>query len=159
VAEPLVVFDCVTFVQSIIKKSDPAVRCLEMFEEGRFSLAISKETLAEIQQVLSLSNLRNDFPLLTEEKTTWLIEFLLYKGKLYQNIKRRFEYPRDPDDEPYLNLAIKAKADFIVTRDKDLLDLMKWDTEEGHEFQKRFRHVNILDPVAFLREMALEEAP
>ena len=60
-------------------------------------------------------------------KLPWLIELLLYKGKLYQNIKRRFGYPRDPDDEPYLNLAIKAKADFIVTRDKDLLDLMKWD--------------------------------
>ena len=70
-AKPLVVFDCVTFVQSIIKKSGPAVRCLEMFEEGRFSLAISKETLAEIQQVLSRSNLRNDFPLLTEEKATF----------------------------------------------------------------------------------------
>jgi predicted nucleic acid-binding protein len=53
-----------------------------------------------------------------------------------------------------LNLAIEAAADYLITRDNDLLDLMKWETEEGREFQKRFRSLKIIDPVRFLKEIA-----
>jgi predicted nucleic acid-binding protein len=58
-----------------------------------------------------------------------------------------------------LNLAIEAQADFIVTRDNDLLDLMRWDTETGREFQKRFRSLRILDPVAFLKLVEQQAVP
>ncbi len=152
-AKPLVVFDCVTFVQSLIKESGPAVRCLEQFEQGRFSLAVSPEILAELQEVLSRSSLQQEFPLLTEEKIERLMELLLFKGTLFRKVTKRLKYPRDPNDEPYLNLAIEAGAQFLVSRDRDLLDLMKWDTEEGREFQVRFRHLKIVNPVAFLKEI------
>lgn len=151
--EPLVVFDCVVFVQGLIRKFGPAVTCIERFQKGDFSLAISKETLAELREVISRSTLQERFPLLTEEKAAWLIELLLYKGKIFQHVPRRFEYHRDPDDEPYINLAIEAGADFLVTRDADLLDLMDWSKEEGRNFQKRFRNLRILDPVTFLKEL------
>ena len=81
--------------------------------------------------MLSRSRLRQDFPLLTDEKVESLIETLLLKGRLFRNVPKRFELLRDPDDEPYLNLAIEANAQVLVTRDRDLLDLMKWDTKEG----------------------------
>lgn len=149
--EPLVVFDCVVFLQGLIKESGPAAKCLERFEKSRFSLAISAEILAELQDVLTRSRLRKDFPLLTDAKVERLIEVLLLKGRLFRNIPKRFELPRDPDDEPYLNLAIAAGAEFLVTRDRDLLDLMRKDTEEGRRFQSRFRKLRILDPVEFLR--------
>jgi predicted nucleic acid-binding protein len=35
------------------------------------------------------------------------------------------EFPRDPIDEPILNLAIQEHADYIIARDKDLFDLGK----------------------------------
>ena len=44
---------------------------------------------------------------------------------------------RDPDDIPVLGLALAARADYIVTGDKDLLVL------------KKFRSVPILTPRAF----------
>lgn len=64
---------------------------------------------------------------------------------------RCVDYPRDPDDEPYLNLAIEAGAEFLVTRDRDLLDLMRWDREEGRTFQRRFPKLKNVDPVTFLK--------
>jgi len=36
---------------------------------------------------------------------------------------RYVEYPRDPNDEAILNLAIYVRADYLVARDKDLLTL------------------------------------
>ena len=47
-----------------------------------------------------------------------------------------FAYPRDPKDEPYVNLAVAAAADYVVTRDKDLLDLMTGHTDEAKAFRR-----------------------
>jgi putative PIN family toxin of toxin-antitoxin system len=138
VPELSVVFDCVVFLQGLIKESGPAVTCLERFEHGRFLLAVSPELVDELYDVLYRSSLRQTFSLLTKEKADRLIEVLLLRGKLFRNVPRRFELPRDPDDEAYLNLAIEARARFLVTRDRDLLDLMRWDTKEGRDFQTRF---------------------
>jgi putative PIN family toxin of toxin-antitoxin system len=156
VPENLVVFDCVVFLQGLIKESGPAATCLEHFEQGRFSLAISSEILTELHDVLSRSHLRQSFPRLTEEKLEQLIDLLLLKGKLFRNVPRVFDLPRDPDDEPYINLAIEAGARFLVTRDRDLLDLMNWETKEGRGFQSRFAQLKILNPVDFLRMLEAE---
>jgi predicted nucleic acid-binding protein len=66
-------------------------------------------------------------------------------------------YPRDPDDEMVINLAIHVDAEYVVTRDKDLLVLMDETRPEGRFFRKRFPGIAILDPVAFLQ--ALREKP
>lgn len=149
---PLVVFDCVVFLQGLINQTGPAASCLESFVQGRCSLAISPEVLSELGEVLSRPRLRQRFNL-TNDKLDKLIELLLSKGSFYPNVPRRFEFPRDPDDEPYLNLAIEAGAQFLITRDRDLLDLMRSDTNEGRDFQSRFRQLRILNPVEFLQEI------
>ncbi len=64
-----------------------------------------------------------------------------------------FEYLRDPRDEPFLNLTIEIEADSLISRDPDLLDLMRWDQEEGRAFQRRFRFLKVVTPVEFLNAM------
>ena len=64
-----------------------------------------------------------------------------------------FSYQRDPDDARYINLALAARATLVVSRDKDLLDLMDSTKPEAAEFQKHFPLLRILDPVGFLREV------
>jgi predicted nucleic acid-binding protein len=86
-------------------------------------------------------------------KVTRLVAALLYKGTYLRNVKRWIEYPRDPSDEPFLNLAIEVQADYLISRDPDLLDLMKWDKEAGREFQQRFRFLKIVTPEVFLTEI------
>ncbi len=60
------------------------------------------------------------------------------------------------DDECYINLAIEAKADYLVSRDRDLLDLMTGHTDVCKDFRRRFRQLKIVEPIEFLRRM--EEA-
>ena len=95
-AEPLVVFDCVVFLQSLISETGPAARSLELFEQGKFSIAVSRGILSEIREVLSRSSLRHSYPRLTDERVDRLIEVLLYRGKFFRQIRRHYEYPRVP---------------------------------------------------------------
>jgi predicted nucleic acid-binding protein len=47
-----------------------------------------------------------------------------------------------------INLAIEVSATFLISRDKDLLDLIG-----DPDFRQRFPHLTILDPPAFLRAL------
>ena len=64
-----------------------------------------------------------------------------------------FEYARDPDDAHYINLAVAADAELIVSRDKDLLDLMDPGSLDGADLKRRFPKLTILNPVQFLQRM------
>ena len=48
-----------------------------------------------------------------------MVDLLLDEGLYLRRVPQHFTYPRDPKDEPQLNLAIEVKADYIVSRDKD----------------------------------------
>jgi predicted nucleic acid-binding protein len=54
---------------------------------------------------------------------------------------------RDPNDLPYLDLAICGQVEYLVSRDNDLLDLMNDPAFVGQNPQLR-----IVDPVTFLAE-------
>lgn len=71
-----------------------------------------------------------------------------------QDPPSRFSLQRDPKDEPYVNLAIETSAQFIVSRDKDLLDLM----QDGR-FRAAYPSIAILAPTAFLDHVRAHVAP
>jgi hypothetical protein len=60
------------------------------------------------------------------------------------------QLPRDSKDEPYLNLAAATQASFIVTRDRDLLDLMN-----DEAFRAAYPQLTIVDPGAFSSTFAV----
>ena len=122
---------------------------------------MSEAVLAEIEDVLSRPRLRERNPNLTDEKVAYLLELLWEKAEFVEKVPLRFRYSRDPDDEPYLNLAIETEAAFLVSRDNDLLALMTAYTDEAKDFRRRFRRLKIVNPVEFLeiirsRELAIE---
>lgn len=65
-----------------------------------------------------------------------------------------FRLPRDPKDEPYLNLAIAVGARYLVSRDNDLLDLMTDESPEASAFRQQYPNLTVLDPVSFLQALA-----
>lgn len=153
----LVIFDTVAIVQSVINPKGAAGKCLAYFHAGEISVAVSRATLKEVKDVLSRPALRDRFQQITDEKVVFLTDKLLYEGVYLRNVPHHFTYPRAPKDEPYINLAIEVAADYLVSRDNDLLDLINWNQEAGQEFQKRFRELRIVTPEEFLRAMELAE--
>lgn len=75
------------------------------------------------------------------------------------NVPKSFELRRDPKDEKYIVLAVAVEASFLVSRDKDLLDLMNDAHPDSRDFRACFPHLRILDPVAFLAATSLTRSP
>jgi len=67
-------------------------------------------------------------------------------------VPRIFSYARDPKDEPYINLALAARADYLVTRDTDLLDLAEPANPDGRRIRELHPQLLFIDPVRLLRE-------
>jgi predicted nucleic acid-binding protein len=70
---------------------------------------------------------------------------------MIEPIPPRFRFRRDPDDEPYLNLAIHGDANYLVTRDLDLLDLAGHRTDESGELQRISPRIRNVDPITLLK--------
>jgi putative PIN family toxin of toxin-antitoxin system len=151
--EPLrAVFDCMTFLQATARPNGPAAECMRLVDGGAIALFVSDDILHEVEDVLSRPMVRRKNPLLTDQAVRRLLDRLEQTATRMESVAESISYPRDPKDEPYLNLAIAASAKYLVTRDKDLLDLMA-ENPEGSRFQAQFPDLKILDPVAFLREV------
>ena len=143
---PGVVFDCVVYLQAVAGPSGPASRLLELLEAGRFTLYVSDDVLSEVREVLGRPKVRAKNPAITDETIRELFDCLARLATKVSDIPSLFSLPRDPDDEPYVNLALAADADYLVTRDLDLLDLMN-----DSDFRARHPQLTILNPVALLQ--------
>lgn len=138
------------YLQAAARGGNPANACFALVKENIVELYLNRETLAEIEDVLTRPKFRNRFPTLTDEMIEAFLKDVKDKTVILKNVPSVFSYSRDPKDEKYVNLAVEAKADYIVSRDKDLLHLMTGYTDECKDFRRRFRGLKIVNPVEFL---------
>jgi len=154
---PRVVFDCMIYLQATASESSPAAALLRMMDDSIISLFVSNDILDEVRDVLSRPKIRQKNPRITDERVDALLTRLAEQGTLLESVPNHFSYERDPKDEKYINLAVEADAAYLVSRDKDLLDLMREDLAGSKDFRQQFPTLTILNPVAFLRQ--IEQLP
>ncbi len=147
------VFDCNVFLQAAAFEEGPAAQCLRLAEAGTFDLVVSKQTMAELRRVLAYEEVLAISPNLTAERIAGFVKRVAFRSILIKPVRRGIRLPRDPDDEAYLNLALAAKASYLVTRDKDLLSLMTGHSLACKQFRRKTRPLNIINPVEFLGGM------
>jgi putative PIN family toxin of toxin-antitoxin system len=148
------VYDCVVFVQGTGRRTNAARKCLDLVDAGIVQLCLSPDVLAEIDDVLHRPELLKKFPLIRSQDSQTLLRTARNKSLLLERIPKVFPLPRDPMDEPYIDLAVAAEAKYLVTwNERHLTYLMQKNTPEGIEFCTRFPHIRIVDPPTFLREI------
>ncbi len=145
---PRVVFDCMVILQGAGKPQGPAGACLRLVDKGQVMLCVRNETLAEVRDVLTRPEVQRRFPRISPEWVETFVDNIRSKAVIFSEVPDLVALPRDPKDEPYLNLAVSAAARYLVSRDRDLLDLM-FDAA----FRARYPDLAILEPVSFLREI------
>ena len=142
------VFDCMVFLQASTRPQ-AARLFIDHVEGGDLALYVSDAILGEVRHVLGRPQIRAKNSSLTDEAVEEFFDRIGQVAQKIEHVPASFTLARDPDDEPYLNLALAAAADYLVTRDQDMLDLMQ---DAG--FRSRYPALIILTPVALLQVLA-----
>ena len=117
------VFDCMMFLQGAARRESPAGACLLLVELDAIELCVSQEIMAEVRDVLARPRVRQKFSALTDQIVDGFLAALQQRAVVVSEVPRVFQFDRDPKHEPYINLAIGARASYLVSRDNDILDL------------------------------------
>src|SRR5438309_521702 len=78
-------------------------------------LFVSPQILEELRNVLTRPNVVAHFRTVTPERVAELFARLRQDAQLVADVPPVFHYERDPKDERYVNLAIAAGANYLVT--------------------------------------------
>lgn len=131
------VLDTNVIVSATLIRGGNEDRILRAWQRGAFELVLSPEILEEIGRVLAYEKLRQS-RWMTEAEVVLLLETLAREGVLVPGTAS-VKASRDPEDDKFLGAAVQARARYVVTGDKDLLDL------------RVHRGVRMVRPAQFLR--------
>jgi len=118
---PRLVADTNTVVSALLWHGAPH-RLFEAIEHAALDLHTSRALLDELAEVLQRRKLRRAVRASGKSIEQLLREYREI-AKIVTPRRLRTRVSRDPDDDAVLACALAARADFIVTGDKDLLAL------------------------------------
>jgi putative PIN family toxin of toxin-antitoxin system len=137
-----VVLDTNVLVSAALIARGQEARILRAWRAGTFDLVVSPAILEEIGRVLTEARIRRR-RWMTDDEVAALLEGLAQESVLVPG-RAHIEVSRDPTDDKLLAAAIEGRADYIVTGDRDLLDLAT------------YRGVRMIRPGSFARQLARE---
>jgi putative PIN family toxin of toxin-antitoxin system len=116
-----VVVDTNVLLSGLIRPRGAPGTIVRALREGRIVPVLSRPMLEEIGAVLSRPWLQEKYGL-DEAAVETVLRFLVTRGELVEpriELRRR----RDPRDDMFLEAAVSASAERLVTGDKDLLEM------------------------------------
>jgi putative PIN family toxin of toxin-antitoxin system len=112
-----VVFDPGVLVSAVLSQSGSPPEALDVWRDGAFDLIVSPLLLDELEEVL----LRPRFSeYMSPDQVRAYVDALAVEGVAFDDPDDPPRVTRDRDDDYLFALAIAARADFIVSGDKDL---------------------------------------
>lgn len=146
------VFDCNVLLQALLSARGPAGSLLQAVKTQKLALFVSAYVIDELRDVALRPNVRQKFHL-TLEIVEQFCRDLVAHATFVDFVPHVFDFPRDPDDAHYIDLAVAASAKLIVSRDQHLLSLRDSLTAEGKELARRFPALEILTPSEALQRL------
>jgi putative PIN family toxin of toxin-antitoxin system len=137
------VLDTNVVISAVLIRGGKEDQVLRAWQRGVFELVLSPQILDEMGRALFYEKLRKA-RWMTEEEVVALVRSLAQESVLVPG-RVRVAVSRDPDDDKFLEAAIEARAQYVVTGDKDLLVV------------KAHRGVRIVTPAAFLTTLRTHE--
>lgn len=129
-----IIIDTNVLVSGIFWPGNPH-RILELWTEGKFNLLVSNAILEEYTRVINELSQEQRQPTLGDKWITFIAQ-----NALVMEAPRFSQECRDPDDNKFIDCAIAGQASFLISGDKDLLDL------------KIVSGIPIVSPRTFLKE-------
>ena len=109
--------------------------------------------LSEYHALLTDPQIIQRYPELKKEKVELALRRLSYVGERFSRMSVTFEFPREPRDEKFLELAIAGHATHLVKTDNDLLSISTGHSDAARRFRPRSPSTQISKPAAFLDQL------
>jgi len=133
-----VVIDTNVFISSLINPAGTPGKIVDLWKVGKISLCLSQEVLYEYLEVIARFEISDD-----PAVATLLKIFESRCNQVYVSKTAALSViENDLKDNKFLECAIAASADYIISGDRHLLKL------------REFRGIQVLTPAAFIREKA-----
>jgi len=121
-----VVLDTNQFVSSVLVRHGLPAQVLGAWRQRQFILIISPAIIAEIRSTLDYPRIRRKYPI-TDDDVEGLVALLTHDAVVVPGtVDVSGVIPDDPTDERVLACAVEGGADLIVSGDRHLLDLGKF---------------------------------
>ena len=146
------VLDTNTVVRAFVNIESFSGQILTDCQLRRMLPLLSSPVLDEYRSILRRRELVERFPELTRPEVFVSLERLRYVSDYYRRITTRFSLPRDPRDEPFIELAISGQATHLITTDRDLLSLMNRHDDASRRFRKQLPRTSVLTPQESVRQ-------
>ncbi len=132
-----VVLDTNVIVSAILSDRGPPARVLELWRREVIELVTCEEILEEVSRVLKTPRIAKLLKL-PDHEIDQLVEFLKSGSRcVVCRFKSDIEI-EDPDDRVFVECAVSARAQFIITGDQHLLKL------------REYNQIRIVSPGEFL---------
>ena len=118
---PRVVVDPGVFVAALISRTGTPARLLRHWLDGAFDLLVAPAVLTELAEVIAREKLRRHFTL---RQANAFVALLRERGVDIPDPEYVEARTRDPADDYLLAVAESGSADVVVSRDKDLTELV-----------------------------------
>ena len=116
------VFDSTVLVSAFLKPGGVSDELLALAGEA-FTLALAPEIIAETRRKLLTGKKIRQRYAYTDERVRRFCRGLARMAEPVRNLPPLAGVVRDPEDDLIVAAAVAAKADYIVSRDRDLRDL------------------------------------
>lgn len=135
------VLDCNVVVSGLIRPDGPPAQIMRAFLQGNFETALCPAILKEYGLVLRTPKVRRCIPVSIDEIDAFLTTLALAAFWIEDPTPAAPIILQDPSDDIYLLAAAQARADCVVSGDRHLLGL------------QRYEDIPILSPRDFLQTL------
>jgi putative PIN family toxin of toxin-antitoxin system len=121
-----VVLDTNVLVSGLISDHSPPRQLVDAWLDGRYILVTSLYQVQELNHVLAYPRIASRLGL-EEAELDLILAALLSQAEVVTGALQLPGVTRDPKDDPLVACAVEGAADYLVSGDRDLLDLGEYE--------------------------------
>lgn len=133
-----VVLDTNVLVSALVAANSAPAQILARCQRGELELVVSPDSLAELRRVLHYPRIRSRLRY-SDDQIEAFVAYLEQTAAILSPALTVQAVPDDADDDLFVALALEAEAPYLISGDKHLLSV------------GRYQGVTILKPAAFLQ--------
>ncbi len=147
------VYDAMVFLQWAALPAERQHGTVRALYDGAIRLCLSPKLVEEIRDLLGRPNIRAKAPNLTDARVTSVLAAAGKHADWFQQVPNVFTLENHPDDDHLFNLAIEARAKYLVTWENRILRLGKMQSDDATRLRDLAPSLQILSPPSFVTEL------